>query len=30
MIRQLAVVMARGKPIEADMRYRREICRVGR
>jgi L-fuculose-phosphate aldolase len=30
MIRQLAVMMARGKLIEADMKYRRDICRVGR
>ena len=30
MIRQLAVVMGRGKPIEADFKYRREICKVGR
>jgi L-fuculose-phosphate aldolase len=30
MIRQLAVMMGRGKPIEADTKYRREICKVGR
>lgn len=30
MIRQLAVMMGRDKPIEADFRYRREICKVGR
>ena len=30
MIRQLAVTMGRGKPVEADMKYRREICKVGR
>jgi len=30
MIRQLAVIMGRGKPIEADVKYRREICRAGR
>jgi L-fuculose-phosphate aldolase len=30
MIRQLAVVMGRGKPIAADFKYRREICKVGR
>jgi L-fuculose-phosphate aldolase len=30
MIRQLAVMMGRGKPIEADAKYRREICKVGR
>jgi|HubBroStandDraft_6_1064221.scaffolds.fasta_scaffold01712_6 L-fuculose-phosphate aldolase len=30
MIRQLAVIMGHGKPIEAGAKYRREICRVGR
>jgi ribulose-5-phosphate 4-epimerase/fuculose-1-phosphate aldolase len=30
MIRQLAVIMGPGKPIEADVKCRREICRVGR
>jgi L-fuculose-phosphate aldolase len=30
MIRQLAVMMGRGKPIEADTKFRREICRIGR
>ncbi len=30
MIRQLAVMKGRGKPIEADVKYRREICKVGR
>ncbi|MGD0543816.1 MAG: class II aldolase/adducin family protein [Candidatus Acidiferrales bacterium] len=30
MIRQLAIMMGRDKPIESDVKYRREICKVGR
>ncbi len=30
MIRQLAVITARGKPIESEFQYRRRICKVGR
>jgi L-fuculose-phosphate aldolase len=29
-IRQLAIMMGRDKPIESDVKYRREICKVGR
>ena len=30
MIRQLAVMMGRGKPVEGEAKYRREICKTGR
>jgi L-fuculose-phosphate aldolase len=28
--RELAIMVGRGKPIESDVKYRREICKVGR
>jgi L-fuculose-phosphate aldolase len=30
MIRELAVMMGRGKHVESDTKYRRQVCRVGR